>query len=83
MLSTDDNDEVEKYFLDNLHNNSNLRDFTIATSFGRPTKKIMNSVNFPTRIFDNQQSRNSEDTPVRYFFFLILFFVNIRGEGFL
>ena len=41
MLSTDDNDEVEKYFLDNLHNNSNLRDFTIATSFGRPTTKKM------------------------------------------
>ena len=43
MLSTDDNDEVEKYFWDNLHNNfsqSNLRDFTIATSFGRPTKKL-------------------------------------------
>ena len=40
MLSTDDNDEVEKYFLDNLHNNSNLRDFTIAASFGRPTKKL-------------------------------------------
>ena len=48
MLSTDNNDEVEKYFLDNLHNNSNLRDFTIASSFRRPTKKFMDSANFPT-----------------------------------
>ena len=64
MLSTDDNDEVEKYFLDNLHNNFNLRDFTIAASFGRPTtKKSMDSANFPALIFDNQQSRNSEDNP--------------------
>ena len=25
MLSTDDNDEVEKYFLDNLHNKSQIQ----------------------------------------------------------
>ena len=43
----------------------------------------MDSANVQARIFDNQQSRNSEDNPARYFFFLILFFVNIRGEGFL
>ena len=85
MLSTDDNDEVEKYFLDNLHNLSQIQLAWLYYwyKFGEANKKTMDSANVQARIFDNQQSRNSEDNPTWYFFFLILFFVHIRVEGFL
>ena len=79
MLSTDDNDEVEKYFLDNLHNKSQIQLAWLYYwyKFWEANKKTMDSSNVKAWIFVNQQS--SEDNPARNFFILILFFVIIRG----